>query len=119
MLRQVDPDKLERALTNVLDNAAKFTPAGGAIDVRGWRENGAGPRRVKCAVTQHRRAASRPRTCPGVFDRFFRGDRARRTSAGSGLGLAITRELVELNGGTIEAANAPSGGVTFTLSLPG
>lgn len=118
VLRQVDSDKVERALTNVLDNAAKFTPAGGSIDVRGWCENGVGPRRIKCAVTNT--GASIPaEDIPRVFDRFFRGDRARRTSAGSGLGLAITRQLVELNDGTIEAANAPSGGVTFTLSLPG
>ena len=53
-----------------------------------------------------------------MFDRFFRGDRARRTASGSGLGLAITRQLVELNGGTIDAANEPGGGVTFTVSLP-
>jgi signal transduction histidine kinase len=118
MLRRVDPDKLERALTNVLDNAAKFTPAGGSIEVRGWSENGAGPRRVKCAVTNS--GSSIPeQDIPRLFDRFFRGDRARQTSAGSGLGLSITRQLVELNDGSIEAKNAPSGGVTFTLSLPG
>jgi signal transduction histidine kinase len=73
---------------------------------------------VKCAVTNS--GSSIPaEDMPRVFDRFFRGDRARRTSAGSGLGLAITRQLVELNDGSIEATNAPSGGVTFTLSMPG
>ncbi len=118
ILHHVDPDKLERAITNVLDNAAKFTPPGGTIDVRGWRENGSTPARVRCAVTNS--GSSIPdEDIPRVFDRFFRGDRARRTAAGSGLGLAITRELVELNHGSIEAANAPAGGVTFTLSLPG
>jgi signal transduction histidine kinase len=116
-LRDVDSDKLERAFTNVLDNAAKFTPAGGEITVVGRCENGAGPARVVCTVT------NTGTTIPGddlsrVFDRFFRGDRARRTVSGSGLGLAITRELVELNRGTIEAANEPGGGVTFTMTLP-
>jgi signal transduction histidine kinase len=118
VLRHVDPDKLERALTNVLENAAKFTPEGGAIEVHGWCENGTGPRRVKCAVTNS--GSSIPvEDLPRVFDRFFRGDRARRTAAGSGLGLAITRQLVELNAGTIEAKNADAGGVTFTMTLPG
>ncbi len=118
VLRHVDPDKVERALTNVLENAAKFTPAGGSIEVRGWCENGSAPRRVKCAVTNSGSAIA-PEDLPRVFDRFFRGDRARRTSAGSGLGLAITKQLVELNSGTVEAQNCASGGVTFTLSLPG
>jgi two-component system sensor histidine kinase BaeS len=116
-LRDVDPDKLERALTNVMDNAAKFTPYGGEIAVRGWRENGAGPARVVCDVTNSGEGIA-PDDLPRVFDRFFRGDRARRTASGSGLGLAITRQLVELNGGTIDARNEPGGGVTFRVSLP-
>jgi signal transduction histidine kinase len=116
-LRDVDPDKLERAFTNVLDNAAKFTPQGGEITVRGWRVNGAGPQRLICSVTNSGEGIA-PDDLPRVFDRFFRGDRARQTASGSGLGLAITRQLVELNGGTIEVANEPGGGVTFRLSLP-
>lgn len=116
-LHDVDSDKLERAFTNVLDNAAKFTPAGGAITVVGRRENGAGPARVVCTITNS--GTSIPDDdLSRVFDRFFRGDRARRTAAGSGLGLAITRELVELNRGTIEASNEPGGGVTFKVTLP-
>ena len=51
-------------------------------------------------------------------ERFFRGDRSRRSSSGSGLGLSITRELVELNAGTIEARNG-DGTVTFEITLPG
>jgi signal transduction histidine kinase len=118
VLRHVDPDKVERALTNVLENAAKFTPEGGSIAVRGWCENGTAPRRVRCAITNT--GSNIPaEDLPRVFDRFFRGDRARRTAAGSGLGLAITKQLVELNAGTVEAANSASGGVTITLSLPG
>lgn len=117
-LHDIDPDKLERALTNVMDNAAKFTPVGGNIAVRGWRENGTAPARVVCSVTNSGEGIA-PEDLPRVFDRFFRGDRARRTASGSGLGLAITRELVELNGGTIEARNEPTGGVTFEVSLPG
>jgi signal transduction histidine kinase len=116
VLHDVDPEKLERAFTNVLDNAAKFTPQGGQIAVRAWCENGSGPPVVRCAVTNSGSVIAGD-DLPRVFDRFFRGDRARRTASGSGLGLSITRELVELNGGTIEAASDERG-VTFTISLP-
>jgi signal transduction histidine kinase len=52
-----------------------------------------------------------------LFDRFFRSDRARRTAGGSGLGLAITKELVELHGGVVLAANSDDG-VRFTIKVP-
>ncbi len=117
VLRNVDPDKLERALTNVLENAAKFTPPGGDVAVRGWRENGTVPARVLCSVTNSGSSISSD-DLPRVFDRFFRGDRARRNSSGSGLGLAIARELVELNRGTLRVANEDADHVTFTMTLP-
>lgn len=55
---------------------------------------------------------------PHIFDRFYKADTARSRSEGSGLGLAIAWENARLHGGTIEAANAPSGGAVFTLRLP-
>ena len=56
---------------------------------------------------------------PYVFDRFWKGDRARtREGAGSGLGLAIARQLVRAHGGSIEAASPPGGGAVFTLRVP-
>jgi signal transduction histidine kinase len=116
VLHGVDAEKVERALTNVLDNAAKFTPPGGAITVRGTQVDGARPA-VRCDVTNSGSSIAAG-DLPRLFDRFFRGDRARRSSGGSGLGLAIARELVELNGGTIAAANEPQGHVTFRLSFP-
>lgn len=112
VLQGADPEKVERALTNVLDNAVKFTPAGGSVFVRGWRNNGY----VRCAVTNSGSRITED-DLPRVFERFFRGDRARRTSAGSGLGLAITRQLVELQGGRVEASS-DDGGVTVTLTFP-
>lgn len=113
VLRRVDPEKVERAMTNVLENAAKFTPRGGEITVRATR-NGAG---IRCEVSN---TGSRieEEDVARLFDRFFRGDRARRTSGGSGLGLAIARELVEMNGGEITARN-DAVGVTFAMTLPG
>jgi signal transduction histidine kinase len=117
VLRSVDSDKLERAFTNVLENATKFTPVGGEITVVGRRENGVGPARVVCTITNSGTSIAEG-DLSRVFDRFYRGDRARRTASGSGLGLAITRELLELNRGTIEASNEPGGGVTFKVTLP-
>jgi signal transduction histidine kinase len=114
VLRGVDAEKLERALTNVLDNAAKFTPEGGEIDVvarqEGWLWT--------CDVTNS--GSNIPdEDLPRVFDRFFRGDRTRQMAGGSGLGLSIARELVQLSGGIITARNEPGGGgVTFSLHLP-
>jgi signal transduction histidine kinase len=114
-LKNADPDKLERAITNVLDNAAKFTPEDGEISVIARHENGPGSP-IVCAVTNS--GSSIPEDdLPRIFDRFFRSDRARRTASGSGLGLSIAKQLVELNGGKINAANEPAGGVSFTLSF--
>jgi signal transduction histidine kinase len=118
MLRDVDPEKVERALTNVLDNAAKFAPAGGEISIVGRRENGMGPAQVLCSITNSGSWIPED-DLSKLFDRFFRGDRARRTAAGSGLGLSIAKELIELNHGTLKAGNEPGGGVTFTVTLPG
>jgi len=118
LVPHADPDKLERALTNVLENATKFTPEGGKIEVRGWRENGSLPARVYCSV-RNSGVPIPDDDLPRLFDRFFRGDRARRTASGSGLGLAITRQLLQLNGGEISARNDGDEHVVFTLSLPG
>jgi two-component system sensor histidine kinase BaeS len=74
------------------------------------------PPQVLCSVTNSGSTIADD-DLPRVFDRFFRGDRTRRTAAGSGLGLAITRELVELNRGHIDARNEPQGGVTFTMAF--
>lgn len=116
VLHDVDPEKLERALTNVLDNAAKFTPAGGRIAVRGSLRNGTAPPTVRCEVSNTGSSIA-PDDMERVFDRFYRGDRARRTASGSGLGLSITRQLIELHGGRVSAQNDASG-VTFTLDIP-
>jgi signal transduction histidine kinase len=118
VLHAVDPDKVERALTNVFDNAAKFTPEGGTIEVLGRSLNGGGPARVECAITNSGSSID-DKDLSRIFDRFFRGDRARRSASGNGLGLAITRELIELNRGTIDVSNVPGGGVTFRVMLPG
>lgn len=117
ILANADPDKIERAITNVLENAVKFTPERGDASVTArWDTTGTAPAIVVAVTNSGSQIAEDD--LPRIFDRFFRGDRARRTASGSGLGLSIARELVELHGGAISAANDPAGSVTITLSFP-
>ncbi len=101
------PDRLGRAVDNLLDNAAKYSPDGSSVEVvlRGGeltiRDHGPGIA-----------AADRPH----VFDRFYRGATA-RGRPGSGLGLAIVRQVAETHGGTIAVEQAPGGGTLFRLRL--
>jgi two-component system, OmpR family, sensor histidine kinase MprB len=102
-----DPERLERAVTNLLDNARKYarsapveiTVSPGSVTVR---DHGPG---------------LPEEDLPHVFDRFYRSAGA-RGAPGSGLGLAIVRQVAESHGGSVEAANATGGGARFTLRLP-
>jgi two-component system sensor histidine kinase MprB len=107
------PDRLARAITNLLNNAALHGARDGdTIDVTMEVEGAA----VAVRVIDHGPgvpAAERER----IFDRFRRGDDARRRT-GSGLGLAIVRQVAVSHGGAIEVDETPGGGATFTLRLP-
>lgn len=102
------PRALERVVTNLLGNAAKFDTTGGQIDVQ--------VRAGVLVVVDHGPGFD-PADLPRVFDRFHRADSA-RSLPGSGLGLAIVRDLVEAHGGTVAAANAPDGGAMVRVVLP-
>jgi CheY-like chemotaxis protein/anti-sigma regulatory factor (Ser/Thr protein kinase) len=110
-----DPTRLEQVLTNLLANALKYTPAGGEIAVSVAREHRHAVLRVRDSGV-----GIRPELLPRVFDLFVQGDRSlERTSGGLGIGLTLVRHLVELHGGTVEAASAGAGrGSTFTVRLP-
>lgn len=101
--------QLERAVTNLLDNAVKWSPPGGTVSVtlRGGvlRVADEGP-----GIDEADR--------PHVFDRFYRAADARRLP-GSGLGLAIVRQTAESHGGSVEAGSAYGGGALLTMRLPG
>jgi two-component system sensor histidine kinase MprB len=102
------PTELDRAVTNLLTNAAKFSPAGTPIEVtvRGGRlevrDHGPG-------IGEH--------DLPHVFERFYRSDAA-RSAPGSGLGLSIVEQVVAERGGTVFATNAPDGGAVVGFQLP-
>jgi two-component system, OmpR family, sensor histidine kinase MprB len=100
---------LERAVTNLLDNAAKWSPAGGTVRVC-LREG-------SLSVADEGPGVSE-RDLPMIFERFYRAPDA-RTMPGSGLGLSIVRQAAERHGGTATVANQRPHGAVFTLSLPG
>ena len=103
-LLPADADRIRQVFVNLLSNALQFTPAGGKVQVRTWREPG--EVRVQVADTGPGIA---PEDLPHIFDRFFRGDRSRsRATGGSGLGLAIVRSLVELHHGRISVESPPA-----------
>jgi two-component system OmpR family sensor kinase len=109
-----DQARVTQVVTNLVDNAVKYTGAGGSVRVRVWEQAGGG----RLAVSDTGPGIG-PQDLPKVFDRFFRLDAARtRARGGSGLGLAICKELVEAHGGRIWADSVPGAGSTFTLTLP-
>ncbi len=121
-----DRDRLLQVVANLLDNALKFTPAGGHVAVRVDAGDGpmgpagapAGPmgQWARLAVTDDGPGVDSS-DLPFIFDRFYRGQESRGTP-GAGLGLAICRALVEAQGGTITAGVAPDGGTRITVLLP-
>jgi CheY-like chemotaxis protein len=111
----VDRVRIEQVLSNLLDNALKFTPAGGRIEV-------VVERRGSCAVLEVSDSGEGiPETLIGrMFDLFVQGERnLARQQGGLGIGLTMAKRLVELHDGTIVARSAGAGrGATFTVSLP-
>jgi two-component system sensor histidine kinase MprB len=102
------PDRLGRAVLNLLDNAVKWSPDGAPVDVR-----------VEGGVVEvrDRGPGIEEADLPLVFERFYRSPAARGTP-GSGLGLAIVKHVAEAHGGVAEAENAAGGGAIFRLRLP-
>jgi two-component system sensor histidine kinase MprB len=108
MVVRGNPERLSRAVNNLLDNAARHNDLGRPVEVSVDAEG--------VRVRDHGGGID-PHDLPYVFDRFYRGANS-RASQGSGLGLAIVRQVAEAHGGSALAANAPDGGAVFTLRLP-
>jgi two-component system sensor histidine kinase MprB len=100
-----EPDRVDRAISNLLDNAMKWSPPGAVVDVT---------LRDGALVVRDRGPGFAPADLPHVFERFYRARDARGTP-GSGLGLAIVRQAAEAHGGAVEAANAPGGGALIRV----
>ena len=102
------PERLARAVNNLLDNAARHSPQGGTVEVA---VDSGGVR-----VRDHGMGVDEA-DLPHVFDRFYRGANSRERQ-GSGLGLAIVRQVATQHGGAVHAENAPDGGAVFSIQLP-
>jgi signal transduction histidine kinase len=109
-----DRDRLRQALANLLDNAVKYTPAGGRVTVRAREEADAGGVRLEVADTGIGIAAQ---DLPRIWERLYRGDQS-RTERGLGLGLSLVRAIVRAHGGTVEVETDVGRGSTFTVRLP-
>jgi signal transduction histidine kinase len=112
--------RLNQVLANLVANALRHTPTGGQVTVEAQAADNGG---LRIAV-RDTGAGIPEEDLPFIFDRFWRGDRARgrgsrgREAASSGLGLAIARELVQAHGGRIEVESAVEVGTEFTIELP-
>jgi len=110
-----DVARLQQVVWNLVENAIKFTPTGGRVEVRLERGHDA----VRLVVRDAGEGIA-PELLPHVFETFRQGDStSTRRHGGLGLGLALVRQLVHLHRGTVEAASAGTGqGATFTVTLP-
>ena len=115
LLIEADAGRLNQVLSNLVVNALRHTPAGGTITLTANRQDNFA--RITVTDTGEGIAAE---DLPFLFDRFWRGDRARThsTGVGSGLGLAIARQLVQAHGGQITVQSEVGRGTTFTIDLP-
>ncbi len=109
----LDADKIKQVIRNLLDNAIKFSPVGGAIDV--------GINRVQDSVrvsVSDRGPGIPPDELEAVFDKFVQSSKTKTGAGGTGLGLAICHEIVAAHGGRIWAENRSEGGATFSFEIP-
>jgi two-component system phosphate regulon sensor histidine kinase PhoR len=123
----VDPGLVHQALANLVDNAIKYTPAGGRVRVSGRmlvadepesaESRAGGPRRLELSVADTGPGIAREHVAR-IFERFYRVDTARsRALGGTGLGLSIVKHAAALHGGRVRVESTPGAGATFRLEL--
>jgi PAS domain S-box-containing protein len=111
---RADRDRITQVVTNLVSNAYKYTPAGGALRVEASREGDA----ARLAVHDNGIGIA-PEDVAQLFTRFFRVDSSlTREVGGTGLGLSIVKSIVELHGGTLEVESEPGQGSTFSFTVP-
>ncbi len=113
-LLRVDQKALKQVLSNLVDNAIKYTPQEGIISISAEKEN------KYCRVSVTDTGSGIPeKDIPRVFERFYQVDKPNaKKLGGSGLGLAIVKHLIQTHGGEVGVKNNPSGGTQFSFTLP-
>jgi PAS domain S-box-containing protein len=114
MLVRIDPLRFEQVLTNLLDNAIKYSPMGGPVQID---VSSPDVDHVQVAVRDHG-PGIRPEYREHIFERFYQAGEDPEHVAGMGLGLFISRQIVELHGGSIGAQFPDDGGARFVVTLP-
>ncbi len=115
---EVDAHKLQQALLNLLSNAYKYSPQGGAVVVKMLRGTGADRRPIMGVQVIDEGMGMSAEHVSRVGERFFRADKS-GAIPGTGLGLSIVKELLDLMGGSLQVQSELGRGTTVTLWLPG
>lgn len=115
-----DGFRLEQVFNNLLENALKYTPAGGSVIIRAERVSMAdGTTQLELRVADTGSGIPAP-ALPHIFERFYRADKARsRSLGGTGLGLSIVKHIMQSHGGSVRAESTVGAGSVFILLLPG
>jgi signal transduction histidine kinase len=116
VVARVDASRLEQVLTNLVDNALRYSPNGGEITVSVTRGSGSGSDVVQLAVRDHGLGIPEDKRA-GIFERYYQAHSDTHTS-GLGLGLYICHQIVQLHGGAIHAEFPPDGGTRMAVTLP-
>ena len=109
----LDPERFSQVFDNLIMNALRYTPSGGAITLAARTAD----RQVELIISDNGSGID-PEDIPYVFNRLYRGDSARQENGETGLGLAIVKSLVEAHQGTIQVESTPGQETTFTITLP-
>ena len=107
-----DPNRLRQVLSNLIDNAVKYTPSGGSIDIEAFQKD----QQVGITI-KDTGIGIPPEELPQIWDRLYRGDKS-RSQRGIGLGLSLVKAIVQAHRGQVEVSSTANRGSSFTVYIP-